>query len=91
MTLTLDHCKPHSLGGDNSPANLVTCCRKCNSSRGTRGLAAFARAVAEYVNQGATADQILRHITNCRRRRLPRAEARKLVARRQEPWRKLCS
>lgn len=86
--LTLDHCQPHSNGGGNEPTNLVTCCRKCNSGRGTRSLAEFARAVAEYVNHGATAEDILRHVTNCRRRKLPRAEARKLVARRQEPWRK---
>lgn len=83
--LTLDHCRPHSKGGSNAPSNLVTACRRCNSSRGNRSLAAFARAVAGYVNHGETEGSILRHIANCRRRDLPRKQAREIIARRKAP------
>ncbi|MFH5773568.1 HNH endonuclease [Paracoccus sp. NGMCC 1.201697] len=34
--LTLDHMLPQSRGGDDSDENLVTCCRNCNSSKGTK-------------------------------------------------------
>ncbi len=34
--LTLDHIHPWSLGGSDSPANLRTLCRPCNSSKGAR-------------------------------------------------------
>ena len=80
--LTLDHIKPYSEGGSNAPTNLVTCCHRCNSSRGTRPIRQFAEGVAAYLNHGATADEIVRHISNCRRRVLPREEARKMIARR---------
>jgi len=40
--ITLDHIKPASDGGDNSPANLVTACRSCNCSRQDKPLARFA-------------------------------------------------
>lgn len=78
--LTLDHCKPHSKGGNNSPTNLVTCCKKCNSSRQDRPMAVFARAVADYVNADEKA--ILKHVNNCRKRELPRKEANEIIARR---------
>jgi hypothetical protein len=35
-TLTLDHVVPRSRGGKNSWTNLVTCCMKCNVSKGDR-------------------------------------------------------
>lgn len=31
---TLDHVIPRSAGGANIPANLITCCMKCNRERG---------------------------------------------------------
>jgi 5-methylcytosine-specific restriction endonuclease McrA len=34
--LTIDHIKPHSLGGDHVPANLQVLCRSCNSRKSTR-------------------------------------------------------
>jgi hypothetical protein len=34
--LTLDHIWPFSLGGDDSPENLRTLCRPCNSRKGAR-------------------------------------------------------
>ena len=80
--LTLDHIRPYSQGGSNAVSNLVTCCHRCNSSRGARTLASFARAVAEYLDHGVTAEAILAHVAACRRRTLPRDEARQLLARR---------
>ena len=89
--LSLDHVKPHSNGGTNGPANLVTSCQRCNSSRGTRSVAEFARAVAAYLNHDATADEIVKHVRNCQRRTLPRAEARTQLARRGSVARVLAS
>lgn len=80
--LTLDHVKPHSKGGTNHEENLVTCCQKCNSSRGSRSLKTFAAACAGYVNHGVTAAEILAHVKACQRRALPKAEAKALIARR---------
>lgn len=60
--LTLDHLTPYSQGGCNCEANLVTCCNKCNSSRGNRDLAEFAEKVAGYLNHGVTGTMILDHI-----------------------------
>src|SRR5262245_14698893 len=48
--LTLDHVKPHSQGGTNAPANLMTACERCNKSRGARSVAVFAKSVAAYLN-----------------------------------------
>lgn len=82
VTLTLDHVKPVSRGGGNKPGNLVTCCHKCNCSRSNRSLAAFARAVATYVNHGVSAKQISSHVRASVRRALPRQESRDMIARR---------
>jgi HNH endonuclease len=80
--LTLDHLVPYSKGGSNAPANLVTCCQRCNSSRGNRPVATFCRAVAEYVNHGATAGAILAHVRACAKRKLDRATALEMISRR---------
>jgi 5-methylcytosine-specific restriction endonuclease McrA len=80
--LTLDHLKPHSRGGGNEPTNLVTCCHRCNSSRGNRSVRAFCRAVAEYIDHDVQAVDIERHVRNAARRTLPRAEAREMIVRR---------
>ena len=53
--LTLDHIRPHSAGGGNQAANLVTCCKRCNSARGDRPLRTFARSVADYLGHGLEA------------------------------------
>ena len=81
--LTVDHVRPHSLGGSNETTNLVTACRRCNSARGNRSISDFAEAVAAYLNHGTRAADIVRHIRNVTRRKLPRAEARELIARRR--------
>jgi hypothetical protein len=80
--LSLDHLVPHSAGGKNTPQNLVTCCMRCNRSRGTRSVRSFCRAVAAYVEREAGA--IERHVRACARRSMarPRVEARELITRR---------
>jgi len=82
--LTLDHVKPHSKGGSNHESNLVTCCARCNSSRGNRSVRAFARDVATYLGHDVEAKEIENHVRACVRRSLAphKAEAKKLMARR---------
>lgn len=80
--LTLDHLRPHSKGGSNSEGNLVTCCHRCNSSRGNRSYTVFAASVAGYVNHGATAAEILAHIARTRKRVLDVAAAKEMMERR---------
>lgn len=80
VRLTLDHLRPYAKGGSHEATNLVTCCGTCNSSRGTRSVPAFARAVAQYVNHGATPEAILRHVERCRRRVLDVPAAKALIA-----------
>jgi len=80
--LTLDHLRCYDSGGSNAATNLVTCCRRCNSSRGTRSWKEFAGSVAGYLNHGVTADEIIEHVSNTRRRSLDLAAAKELMARR---------
>jgi len=83
-TLTLDHLVPHSGGGANHEANLVTACKRCNDSRGSRALRVFAAAVAAYLNRGVLPQRVLEHVRACARRPLTefRDEAKRLIARR---------
>jgi hypothetical protein len=80
--LSLDHLKPRSHGGDNKPSNLVTCCSKCNSSRGNRSVRSFCKGVAEYLDSDAVA--IEHHVRSCARRSMAahRVEAIELINRR---------
>ena len=82
VVLSLDHLKPHAKGGANDATNLVTCCKACNSARGKRSQASFARAVAEYLNHGVTAADILANVKRCSQRSLAPyiIEARALIA-----------
>lgn len=80
--LTLDHLTPYSEGGSNDQSNLVTCCHRCNSSRGSRSVEDFAAAVALYINHGATAECILAHIQDCTQRPLDVKAAKELIAKR---------
>ena len=65
ITLSLDHILPVSKGGRDNNENLVTACAKCNRSRGNRDLAAFAYAIAQYINHDVTAEQIIEHVAAC--------------------------
>jgi 5-methylcytosine-specific restriction endonuclease McrA len=80
--LTLDHLTAHSRGGTNDPQNLVTCCHKCNSARGSRSWRAFAKKVADYVADGATAKHIIAQITATTKRGVDVNAAKRLMARR---------
>ena len=80
--LTLDHLTPHSKGGSNEPTNLVTCCHRCNSSRGNRPWRKFAASVAEYLNHGVRTADIVSHIERTRRRVIDVAGATELIGRR---------
>jgi len=80
--LSLDHLRCHINGGGNESTNLVTACKRCNSSRGKRSVAAFARAVAAYLDHGVTAEEIVRRVRAAARRRVPTEEGRALLARR---------
>lgn len=84
VKLTLDHVVPHCQGGTNKESNLVTCCKRCNDSRGKRSLTVFAGAVAGYLNHGLTAKVIRAHVVNCARRELKShlAEASAMIERR---------
>ncbi|MBT7080176.1 MAG: HNH endonuclease [Chloroflexi bacterium] len=85
--LSLDHLQPRSKDGNNSPQNLVTCCRKCNTARGNRPVAEFAGKVAGYV--GIRKKAIIKHINDCRNRKLPKAQASKMLRRRGTAFRAL--
>ena len=80
--LSLDHVVPHCQGGGNGAGNLVTACRRCNSSRGARSVRAFAEAVADYLGHGVQADEIVRRVRNAQRRAIPLDEAKQVIARR---------
>lgn len=80
VKLTLDHLIPYSKGGTNGETNLVTCCSTCNSSRGNRSMAGFARVVAAYRSQAAA--DILAHIGRTRARVLNVPAAQALMAQR---------
>jgi 5-methylcytosine-specific restriction endonuclease McrA len=79
---TLDHLHPHSKGGSNEAANLVTCCMRCNSSRGNRDYRQFAEAVAAYLNHNVTAQDIIAHIETTVCRPFDVAAAKQLIAQR---------
>jgi len=80
VKLTLDHLLPHSHGGSNHEGNLVTCCHKCNSSRGNRDWRDFAAKVADYVNHGVTAMDLISHIETTIQRPLDVPAAKALIA-----------
>lgn len=82
VELSLDHVTPHCNGGNNHESNLVTCCKKCNSSRGNRSVSEFAEAVANYLNHGITANDIVTHVFNCIGRSLNIEEAKEIVNKR---------
>lgn len=82
VKLSLDHLVAYSKGGSNDASNLVTCCHRCNSSRGNRPWRKFAASVAAYINHGATAEAIIAHISRTRKRVVDVAAAKELISRR---------
>jgi hypothetical protein len=79
-SLQLDHIIAVERGGKNQADNLVTCCDRCNQAKGCRTLAAFCRAVAEYLDHDVIALDIHKHVLACLGRPLPIDEAKALIA-----------
>ena len=80
--LSLDHITPVSHGGRNCSGNLVTACTRCNNNRGSRDVASFAAVVAQYIDRGVTAEEIVAHVADCAARTLDRRGAARIIARR---------
>jgi hypothetical protein len=80
ITLTLDHLIPHCQGGRNTNNNLITACRRCNSSRADRTVETFVDSVANYLNHGITGAQILAHIRETVTRDVDMQAAKALIA-----------
>lgn len=74
---TLDHLHPVELGGDSSPANLVTACSTCNATKGTLPLAKFLGILRD---KGIDTAKLPAHIRQLTRTPLDRAEGRRLAA-----------
>jgi hypothetical protein len=82
--LTLDHIVPYSATEkpDNSNGNLVTACLRCNSSRGTRSLAVFCKALAAYLDHGIEAATVRQRVRACLKRPVDTQSAKEILARR---------
>lgn len=82
VQLTLDHVVCHSKKANNHESNLVTCCKHCNDSRGTRSANKFSVAVATYINHGISAEAVLNNVRKAQRRSLKQhlIEAKALIA-----------
>lgn len=80
--LTLDHVIPFGQGGSTKSVNLLTACRRCNSSRADRAIAEFAETVADYLNHGVTAAEIVNHCEATRSRPVDITAAKALIAQR---------
>lgn len=80
--MTLDHIIPYSMGGSNDQTNLVTCCHKCNSSRGARELREFIDSVSAYTLQDA--DKIHAYILETIQKPIDVKAAKKIIAERRQ-------
>jgi len=80
VPLTLDHILPCELGGDNSPANLVTACLSCNSAKQDKTTRKWFTRLRD---RGIDTDQIGARIRRLVRKPLDRAEGRRLEAERR--------
>ena len=61
--LTLDHVIPHSLGGADTAANLVTACSDCNRDRGIMPIDVYAIYHARYRGHRGVAARVLRALS----------------------------
>ena len=73
--LTLDHLKVYSKGGSNHESNLVTACKTCNSSRGTKSVQAFCNLFED-------GGQVLKDVRNASKRILDMDSAKQMIAER---------
>lgn len=75
--LTLDHLDTRCSGGSNDASNLVTCCFKCNTARGTRSVKDFVGGVASYILESGS--DILNNIERLRQKPLNVNAAKGLI------------
>jgi len=76
MIFTLDHIVPQELGGTNCAKNLITCCKSCNSVKGTRTFKKF----LSYLNdKGIDTLKIASRIRRRTRRKLKGYKSRKTL------------
>ena len=82
--LSIDHLTCVSKGGGNQPTNLVTACRRCNSSRADRSVTRFASACASYLDRSLTGKQIAAHVRKQAKTDVSpfRAQAKEMIAER---------
>ena len=67
VQFTLDHLVPCELGGNNNASNLVTCCKSCNSSKGSKSQKQFFTYLRD---KGVDAEKIGKRIRRNVRRKL---------------------
>jgi len=91
VKLSLDHIVPHSKKGTNDATNLITCCKRCNDSRGARSAKRFAHIIAAYLDHGVKAENIIASIQKKRYSILPLEEAKKMIDRRGSAFKALQS
>jgi 5-methylcytosine-specific restriction endonuclease McrA len=77
--LSLDHVVPHARGGSHLPSNLLTACLRCNSKRGSKSIQRFVHSLWTTEN----AMSILARARARVRRKIPRQQAREMIAQRQ--------
>lgn len=73
--LTLDHLLANELGGSNEPANLVSCCRTCNSAKGALTMRSWLKRLA---TKGVDT-KLSRRVRAAAARKIDRAEGRRLA------------
>ena len=67
VVFTLDHLLPQELGGSNTTNNLVTCCKACNSQKGTKTIRQFFSWLRD---KGVNTDKIKHRIQRNTKRKL---------------------
>lgn len=67
IQFNLDHLVPQELGGSNTASNLVTCCKSCNSSKGSKTLRQFFSYLRD---KGVDTDKIASRIRRNTKRKL---------------------
>lgn len=75
--LTLDHVVPVELGGSHATSNVVTTCLSCNSAKQAKTMRSW---LAYLRARGVETETIARRVRNATRRRVDRAEGRRLLA-----------
>ena len=67
IAFTIDHLIPSELGGSNGTKNLVTCCKSCNSAKGSKTIRQFFSYLRD---RGVDTDKIAKRICRNIKRKL---------------------